>query len=333
MTFSDVEYGGRKRTTRKTDFLRMMNAVIPWEMLVEVIRPFYYSGKFGRPPIGIEPMLRMYFLQVWFKLSDELCEDSIYDVRPMHEFMGIDFMTQQAPDATTLGKFRKLLEENKLQEKLLGAVNELLTAQGLVMQGGTIVDATIMKAPSSTKNSTGKRDSEMHSAQKGKDQFFGMKSHIGVDAGSGIVVSTSHTAANAHDITEAHKLYRADDDVRYGDSAYLGVQKREEIQELDGCKEVEYKTTKRPSQRKEKHNYAINWEKTIEARKAGVRAKVEYIFYIVKRIFGVNFAIYKGIAKNAARLNMAYTLANIYIYRHRLLRSMPPTRGEVYPFA
>jgi len=323
ITFSDIEYGGRKKTTRKTDFLRIMNAVIPWDLLVGIVAPFYYSGKFGRPPIGIEPMLRMYFLQVWFKLSDELTEDSIYDIRPMHEFMGIDFMTQQVPDATTLASFRNLLERNNLQGKLLGAVNELLAKQGLVMQGGTIVDATIIKAPSSIRNSTQTRDPEMHSTKKGGQNFFGMKSHIGVDMGSGIVVSTSHTPANAHDITEAHNLYRKDDEVRGGDSGYIGVEKRAEVLEMDEGKTVEYKNVQRPTRVKEKHAYPINWEKSIEMRKASVRAKIEYVFYIVKRIFGVDFAIYKGILKNAARLNMAYALANIYMYRHRLLASMP----------
>jgi IS5 family transposase len=324
MTFSDIEYGGRKKTTRKTNFLRIMDAVIPWRALVAVVEPHYYDGKFGRPPIGIETMLRMYFLQVWFNLSDELTEDSIYDVRPMHEFMRINFMSEQAPDATTLASFRKLLETHNLQERLLASVNALLTEQGLVMRGGTIVDATIIQAPSSTRNSTGERDPEMHSTKKAGQNFFGMKSHIGVDMGSGIVVSTSHTAANAHDVTAAHNLYREDDEVRGGDSGYLGVEKRAEVLEMDGGKTVEYKTVKRPSQRKEKHEYPINWERYIEMRKASVRAKVEYVFYIVKRIFGVDFAIYRGIDKNAARLNMAYGLANIYMYRHRLLSSMPP---------
>ena len=283
-----------------------------------MIKPHYYRNKTGRPPVGIEIMLRMYLLQIWVSLSDELTEDGILDSRAMRDFMGINFLETQAPDATTLMNFRHLLEKAGLQQQIQAEILSLLEENGLVMHGGTIVDASIVRASSSTRNATKTRDPEMKSTKKGNNYYFGMKAHTGVDAGSGAVVNTAYTAANEHDITQAHNCYREDDTVRYGDSAFLGVEKREEIREMNDGKTVEYRISKRPKSRMEKHDYPLNWEKFIEARKSAVRWMAEYPFYIVKRIFGCDKAVYRGIKKNGCRMDMAFACANLYMFRHRL---------------
>ena len=234
-TLSDMEYGNRRKKTRREKFLETMDAIIPWERLSALIEPHYYHSKMGRPPIGIETMLRMYLLQIWFALSDEQTEEGIYDSRAMHDFMRMNFLTQQAPDATTLMQFRHLLERAGLQQQIHVEIVALLESKGLIMHGGTIVDATIIQAPSSTHNSSGKRDPEMKSTKKGNNFHFGMKAHTGVDAGSGAVMSTSYTGANEQDITEAHKHFRKDDSSRYGDSAFTGVDSRPEIQAFVGA--------------------------------------------------------------------------------------------------
>jgi IS5 family transposase len=319
-SLSDIEYSSRRKKTRREELLDTMNAIIPWDKLRSLIEPHYYHNKTGRPAIGIETMLRMYLLQIWFNLSDELTEDGIFDSRAMRNFVGINFLTQQAPDATTLMKFRHLLERAGLQQQIATEIQTMLEHKGLIMHGGTITDATIVQAPSSTRNSTKTRDPEMASTKKGQNYHFGMKAHIGVDAGSGAVVNSVYTAANEHDITQAHKCYREDDDARYGDAAFIGVDKRPEIQQMDKGRKVSYRISKRPSSRTEKHNYPINWEKIIEAQKAARRWMVEYPFYIVKRIFGCNRAIYRGVSKNGARMNMAFASANLYMFRHRLMQ-------------
>jgi len=322
LTISDIEYGNRKRKTRRESFLETMDAIIPWKRLCFLIEPHYYHNKTGRPPIGIETMLRMYFLQIWFSLSDELTEEGIYDSRAMYEFMRMDFLNGQVPDSTTLMKFRHLLENAGLQAKIQAEIVVLLDEKGMIMHGGTIVDASIVRAASSTRNSTKSRDPEMKSTKKGKNYHFGMKAHTGVDAGSGAVVKSSYTAANEHDITQAHNNFREDDTSRYGDSGYLGVEKRAEIQEMDEENEVLYHICNRPSRRKEKHNYPLNWEKVIESQKAARRWMVEYPFYIVKRIFGCDRAIYRGLKKNGFRFDMAFASANLYMFRHRLLPNL-----------
>ena len=231
MTFSDYEYSNRKRITKREDFLDIMDEIIPWDEWVEFVKPYYPSGKRGRPTKGIEKMLRMYLLQVWFNLSDEGVEDAIYDSYAFRKFMGINFNEEQVPDATTLLKFRHLLEENHLGEQMFKAINYVLEQAGAMMKGGTIVDATIINAPSSTKNAEKARDPEMHQTKKGNEWRFGMKCHIGVDAGTGYVHTVTATPANVHDITETAKLIREDDEVVYGDSGYVGIQKRTEIKE------------------------------------------------------------------------------------------------------
>ena len=186
-SFTDVEYQNRRRVSRREQFLEAMNATIPWARWVELIEPFYYSGKKGRKPKPLETMLRMYLLPAWFSLSDEGVEDAVYDSYAMRRFMGLDFAVEQVPDATTLLHFRHLLEKHELGEKLLASQNEIFEGQGWIMRGGSIVDATIIAAPSSTKNATGTRDPEMHQTKKGNQWYFGMKAHIGVDAESGPV--------------------------------------------------------------------------------------------------------------------------------------------------
>jgi IS5 family transposase len=280
------------------------------------VEPHYFTNKTGRKAKEIETMLRMYHLQIWFSLSDELTEEGIYDSRAMRDFMKLDFLTQSAPDATTLCNFRNLLKKHGLQKQFQAEVLCILESNGLVMHGGTITDATIMQAASSTRNSTKSRDPEMKSTKKGKNFHFGMKAHTGVDAGSGAVVNTSYTAANEHDITQAEHNYREDDNSRYGDSAFLGVEKR--MKEKDGDRVVNYHICKHPCQRTERHDYLLNWEKHIESRKAARRWMAEYPFYIVKHIFGCNRAIYRGIEKNAARFDAAFASANLYMFRHRL---------------
>lgn len=205
-TFSDIEYSGRKHKTKREEFLEIMDEIIPWEEWVSVIVPYYPSGKRGRPTKGIEKMLRMYLLQVWFNLSDEGTEDAIYDSYAMRKFVGINFLEEDAPDATTLLKFRRLLEEHKLNKLFFDAINRVMVETGHMLKGGTVVDATIINASPSTKIAEKQRDPEMHQTKKGNEWRFGMKCHIGVDAFSGLVHTIDVTPANVHDINVAHKL-------------------------------------------------------------------------------------------------------------------------------
>lgn len=311
-TLSDIEYARRKRKTKRENFLENMDKIIPWKRWVDLISPYYYSNTRGRPPIGIETMLRMYLMQNWFTLSDEGIEDAIYDSYAMRTFMGLDFLTEQVPDATTLLHFRHLLEKHNIGEKIFNDVKEILDKAGLLMHGGTIVDATIIAAPTSTKNKDGRRDPEMHQTKKGNEWHYGMKVHSGVDAGSGYVHTITGTSANVHDITEASKLIRDDDSVAYGDSGYLGIEQRSEIKENDNLKDIEFRINKRPSQSKITKNYkGINWDKQIESRKSSTRCKVEHPFLIVKRQFGYCKVVYRGIAKNLNKFHVLFASANL----------------------
>ena len=223
-SLSDIEYANRRRKTKREAFLDSMNEIIPWNQWIEIIRPYYYSNKRGRRPKDIEVMLRMYLMQNWFNLSDEGIEEAIYDSYAMRCFLGINFIDEQVPDATTLLKFRHLLEEHHIGEKIFQDVSDRLEKAGLIMHGGSIVDATIIAAPSSTKNKDGKRDPEMHQTKKGNQWYYGMKVHAGVDAGTGYVHTITGTAANIHDIDETVHLLREDDEVCYGDSGDRGVE-------------------------------------------------------------------------------------------------------------
>lgn len=312
-TLSDMEYDCRKRKTKREEFLEIMDEIIPWDEWVDVIRPYYPGGKRGRPPKGIEKMLRMYLLQIWFNLSDEGVEDAIYDSYAMRKFVGIDFMTEDAPDATTLLKFRHLLEQHNLNKLFFEAINRVMVATGHMMKGGSIVDATIISAPSSTKNAEKKRDPEMHQTKKGNEWKFGMKCHIGVDAGSGLVHTIVTTAANTHDITVASELIREDDEVVYGDSGYLGIQKRSEIKDNPHLSTVEYRINRRPKSLPKVSDNAIDWERYIENRKSSVRCKVEHAFRIIKCQFGYRKVVYRGLKKNENRLYAMFACANLYV--------------------
>ena len=312
MTFSDMEYSGRKKVTQKEKFLQQMNKIIPWEEWVKKIQPYYPDGKRGRPPRGIEVMLRMYLLQIWFNLSDVGLEDAIYDGYAFRRFIGINFLEEQVPDATTLLKFRHLLEEHDLGKVLFEDINVRLDKAGLMMHGGTIVDATIIHSTSSTKNKTGERDPEMHQTKKGNQWYHGMKVHSGVDCGSGYVHTITGTAANVHDLEEAPKLLRSDDEVVYGDSGYLGLPDRTEIKEDENLSKITFRINRRPSSLNVKTDYdGINWEKVIEHQKSSVRCKVEHPFLIVKRQFGYCKTAYRGIAKNMNRFHMLFGCANL----------------------
>lgn len=215
ISFTDVEYGQRRRVSRREEFLAMMDRTIPWAQWVKLIEPHYYSNTRGRKPRALETMLRMYLLQTWFSPSDEGVEEAIYDSYAMRGFMELDFTVEQVPDATTLLHFRHLMEGKNLGAELFAAQNRLFEEQGWVMRGGSIVDATIIAAPSSAKNAAGARDPEMHQTKKGNQWFFGLKAHIGVDAGTGYTHTVTATAANVHDLDQAAKLVRADDQVAY----------------------------------------------------------------------------------------------------------------------
>lgn len=311
-TFTDIEYSNRRHKTKREEFLEAMDEIIPWDHWISLIRPYYPSGKRGRPPKSIETMLRMYLMQNWFNLSDAAIEDAIYDSHAMRNFMHIDFLTEQVPDATTLLHFRHLLEEHKIGEQIFADVNTRLENAGLIMHGGTIVDATIVAAPSSTKNKDGKRDPEMHQTKKGNQWYYGMKVHTGVDAGSGYVHTISGTSANVHDLNEIANLIREDDEVVYGDSGYAGAADRDEIVNDEHLSQVEFRTNKRPSNIKVSDSYeGINWDKQIENRKSSTRCKVEHPFLIVKQQFGYNKVVYRGIAKNMNRFNILFASANL----------------------
>ena len=287
-----------------------MDATIPWGSWVGLIEPFYYAdkpGKKGRKAKPIETMLRMYLLQVWFSLSDEGVEEAIYDSYAMRRFMGLDFALEQVPDATTLLHFRHLLEKHELGGQLLAVQSELFEAQGWIMRGGSIVDATIIAAPSSTKNASSSRDPEMHQTKKGNQWYFGMKAHIGVDAGTGYVHSVTATAAHVHDLDEAVNLVRADDEVVYADAGYQGAARRPEFAGDGALSGSQW----RVAARKGVVKTMPAPDREVESRKASVRAKVEHPFLIIKRDFGFIKTRYRGLAKNRNHLQVLFASANL----------------------
>ncbi len=300
-----------------------MDATIPWGTWVDVIASHYDAerpGKRGRKAKPIETMLRMYLLQAWFSLSDEGVEDAIYDSYAMRRFMGLDFAVEQVPDATTLLHFRHLLEKHKLGEALFAAQNEIFEREGWIMRGGSIIDATIIAAPSSTKNATGTRDPEMHQTKKGNQWYFGMKAHIGVDAGTGYVHSVTATAANVHDLDEAHRLVRADDEVGYVDAGYQGAERRPQIAGDEHRSRIQWRVAARKGMLKRMPGP----DRAEQSRQAGVRAKVEHPFLIVKRDFGFTKTRYRGISKNLNHLHVLFASAN-RLMRARALALTPAT--------
>ena len=323
VSFAQAEYEKKKKKrTRREVFLEKMEQVVPWKRLMEVIEPHYpKSGKRGRPPIGLERMLRMYFVQQWYGLADEAVEDAVYDSQALRNFMGIDLSFQSVPDATTLMGFRHLLEANDLTKAMLVEVNVMLMERGLLMTKGTLVDATLIAAPSSTKNKEHGRDPEMHQTKKGNQWHFGMKAHIGVDKDSGLVHTLTTTAANVSDISQTAALLHGQESDVWADAGYVGVEKREEVQEALNANEqtVKWHVAKR---RSAIEKLADGWKKSLaqayEKLKARVRSRVEHPFHVVKNIFKYQKTRYKGLAKNDAQLNVLFALSNLYMVRGEL---------------
>lgn len=315
-SFSDLEYAAKKKVTRRDRFLRELNRLVPWSALIAEIEPFYpKSGKRGRPPIGVERMLRMYIAQQCFGLSDDGIEDALYDSQAIRGFVGIDGSREAAPDSTTVLHFRHLLETQQLTERIFSSIKTLLAEKGLILKEGTVVDATIIAAPSSTKNQKGERDPEMHQTKKGNQWYFGMKAHIGVDAETGVVHSLVTTPANAADVTQAHQLLHGEEVVAFGDAGYQGVEEREENQ----TPEIQWAVALRPGKRKALPD--ISWGRmteVLEQTKASIRAKVEHPFHIIKNRFGLKKVRYRGLAKNTAQLYTLFGLANLLIAKRRL---------------
>jgi IS5 family transposase len=314
-SFSDLEYAAKKKLTRRDRFLAEIDSATPWGKLHKLIEPHYpkTSGP-GRPPIGVARMLRMYVAQQCFGLSDEGIEDAIYDSQAIRGFVGIDLNRESAPDATTLLKFRHLLEAKGITRQIFDTINGHLAEKGLMMREGTIVDATLIAAPPSTKNKDGERDPEMHQSKKGNDWHFGMKAHIGVDAASGLVHTLIGTAGNVSDVTQAHALLHGDESAALGDAGYQGVEKRAE----NLGKSVTWHVAMKRSKRKElpKNKLGRMLEK-LEHLKASVRAKVEHPFHVIKNLFRHRKTRYRGLAKNTAQLFTLFGFANLVLAGRR----------------
>jgi transposase, IS5 family len=318
ISFAQSEFAAKKKQTQWEHFLREMEKVVPWARLVEVIEPYYPKGQRGRPPMGVELMLRVYFLQQWYSLADEALEDRLYDSLAMRAFAGIDMGNRTVPDATTILQFRHLLEREGLTKRLFEAVNAMLGERGVLMRVGTIVDATIISAPSSTKNKEKARDPEMHQTKKGNAWHFGMKAHIGVDARSGLVHTVTGTAANVADVAEAHALLHGEEKTGYVDAGYTGVEKREEIAaKFPGvCWHVAAKRGKVKAMADGPRKVLVQ---ALEKAKAQLRAYVEHPFHILKNLFGHRKVRYRGLAKNTAQLHSLFALANLVIAKSWLL--------------
>jgi transposase, IS5 family len=317
-SFAQAEYARKKKTTRRERFLNEMERVVPWVRLVACIEPHYFKGERGRKPVGIERMLRMYFLQQWYALADEALEDALYDSQAMRSFVGIDLNVESVPDATTLLKFRRILERHALTQKILDEVNAHLASHHLLMREGTIVDATIIAAPSSTKNQEGKRDSEMHQVKKGNQWHFGMKAHVGADAESGLIHTVICTPANVADIQCASGLLHGEEKVAYGDAGYTGIEKREEKSGQAGGRTWEV-AIKRGKIKRMAEGQIKDLTQQIERLKAQVRAKVEHAFHVVKNLFGYRKVRYRGLKKNTAQLHTLFALANLVLAKGKLL--------------
>ncbi len=321
MSLSESGFERKTKRTRKREFLDEMNLVVPWAELVSLIAPHAAQPgvKGGRPPFAVATMLRIHFLQQWFNLSDPAMEEALYDTPMFREFAGLDVGEDHLPDESTILRFRHMLETHNLSIQILATVNATLTAKGLLLKQGTVVDATLIAAPSSTKNSSGERDPEMHQTKKGNQWHFGMKAHAGVDADSGLVHTVTATAANAHDITQASELLHGQETDVFADSGYRGVDKREEVQAKhpDVNWHIAMMPGKRRALKKDTPMGAILDK--LEKTKASIRAKVEHPFRVIKRQFGYVKVKYRGLTKNTANLMTLFALSNIWMVRKRLL--------------
>ena len=299
--------------TKKKEFLEQMNRIIPWSEWIGIIKPYYYSGERGNKPYELELMLRIHMLQNLYDLSDMGAMGEVIDSRAFSDFCGVD-SSNQVPDGDTIGRFRALLIKHELQEQLFAQVVALLEAKGLILKKGTIVDSTIIAAPSSTKNKEKKRDPDACQTKKGNTWHFGYKGHIGVDKDSGLVHHIEVTAANVHDVTVVPQLLYGEEESVHGDSGYLGAEKREDaiVQNNQG-KAIRYKINRRPSQYKHNTARSKGQIKRWEREKSSVRAKVEHVFGIVKGQFGYRKTRYKSRRKQSAKLHMMFALANLVL--------------------
>lgn len=323
MTFADAEYAGKRKQTRKELFLIEMDRVVPWKGLITLIGPHYPKGEGGRPSYPLMAMLRVHLMQNWFGYSDPAMEEALYETTILRQFAGLSL--ERIPDETTILNFRRLLEKHELAAGILAVINGYLGDRGLSLRQGTIVDATLINAPSSTKNKEGKRDPEMHQTKKGNQYYFGMKAHIGVDDESGLVHSVVGTAANVADVTQVDKLLHGDENVVCTDAGYTGVEKRPEH---DGRKVIWQVAARRSTYKKlDKRSALYKAKRKIEKAKAQVRAKVEHPFRVIKRQFGYVKTRFRGLAKNTAQLVTLFALSNLWMARKHLLTNV----GEVRP--
>ena len=332
-SFASAEYAMKKKRTRREKFLAEMERIVPWPRLIAVIEPMYpKSGRVGRPPIGVAKMLRMYCLQQWYGLADEALEDALYDSQALRDFVGIDLSRESVPDATTLLKFRRLLEEHGLTVKLFEGINADLVECGLLLREGTMVDATIIAAPPSTKNKDKARDPEMHQTKKGNEWHFGMKAHIGADADSGLVHSLHATSANESDVAHTHEVLHGQETMVFLDAVYRGVDKRPEVAQAQAegkiRSDIEWNVALRRSTiTKMAEGTLKTLTKALERVKAQIRARVEHPFHVVKNLFHYKKARYKGLAKNKAQLYSLFGLANLVIVKKKLLAMVPQGTG------
>ena len=313
LTFAAGTFEPYRKPTRRELFLAEMDHAIPWKELSDVIAPFYPKAGNGRPPIGLERMLRIYFLQHWFNLSDPGAEEALYESRSMCRFVGIDLGKESVPDETTICKFRHLLERNGLGSKIFKEVGEFLQENGFRIANGTIVDATIIHSPPSTKNRDKKRDPDANQTKKGNQWYFGMKMHIGVDSKTKLAHTVVVTAANVHDSRILPDLLHGDETRVWGDSAYAG-QKTAMKEAAPNARDFTQKKASR-------HRQLSDAEQKQNRTKSRVRAKVEHVFGVIKRVFGYTKTRYRGLAKNANAMFVTSALANIFMARHRLLRA------------
>ena len=316
-TQADGGFEAHRKSTRRDVFLAEMDQVVPWTALCAAIEPFYPKARAegGRRPVGLERMLRIHFLQQWYALSDPAVEEALYDSAAMRRFVGIDLGREPAPDETTVCKFRHLLEKHGLADKLFQAVNRHLHDQGLKLSQGTIVDATILAAPSSTKNRNKVRDPDMHQTKKGQQWYFGMKAHIGVDEATGLVHRVVTTAANVADVTQVGQLLHGREKAVFGDAGYTGARKH--AQPRRGRRW--YIAAKRGTVKAITDARLRELTEQIEHRKASIRAAVEHPFRVIKRQFGHVKVRYRGLVKNGAQVLTLFALSNLWMARKYLL--------------
>src|SRR3954447_23552843 len=314
-SFSQAEYASKKKQTRRDKFLAEMEQVVPWTRLVERLRPLYPKGERGRPPVALERMLRIHFLQQWYALADQAMEEALYDSQAMRGFAGIDLAVDTVPDETTILNFRHWLERHDLSRVLFEEVGAMLEERGLLMRQGTIVDATIIAAPPSTKNKSKSRDPEMHQTKKGNQWHFGMKAHIGVDVASGVVHTVVGTPANDADINQTVSLLHGQEEAIFADAGYTGAEKRPELEDCD----VAWNIAIKRSIIKALPERLRDWAAAVERALSQVRAWVEHPFHIVKNLFRYKKLRYRGLAKNTAQLRTLFALANLVIVKKTLL--------------